>query len=186
VAVWAHFALSLLVSNSWRVAYFVGLIGISVSMRWASVLASLTWVIWLISLIYVSHFPVGWISCSGSVGCMSKTAFCLIVSPCVFSKYLKDLDEGQSLGIPGYRSLVPFGACTWDSYSGVQTLLLRLFHSLNTFSSSQVKAQLISIKSCSKKLFPSLVGVGGLHCMACRTCPIIICYDTSGMAFRWA
>ncbi len=43
-----------------------------------------------------------------------------------------------------------FGACTWDSYS--ETLLLRLFHSFNSSSGSQVGAQVISIKSCSEKL----------------------------------
>jgi len=72
----------------------------------ASVLASLIWVIRLISLIHTLHFPVGWISSCGSLGYISKTAFFvwsyLLV---LFSKYSKGLDVGQSLGVPGYHSL---------------------------------------------------------------------------------
>jgi len=70
-------------------------------MRWASVLASLNWAIGLISLIQTLHFPVGWISSSGYVGCISKTAFCLIVSPCVVFQVFK------GFGVPGYHSWYP-------------------------------------------------------------------------------
>jgi len=133
------------------VAWFVGLIGISVSMRLAFVLASFTWVIWLISHIHTLHFPVGWISSSALVGCISKTAFGLIVSPCVVFQVFK----GSGWSLKPWRSrlsqLVSFGDCTWDSYS--ETLLARLFRSFNSSTGSQVGAQVTSINSCSEKLF---------------------------------
>jgi len=61
-----------------RVAWFAGLIGLSGSMRLASVLASLAQAIRLTSLIQTSHFPVGWMSSSRLVGCTTH----VIVSVC--------------------------------------------------------------------------------------------------------